>query len=300
MRGGWGINMARIRTIKPEFCTSAQVAECSRNARLLFVLMWMHCDDNGVHPASAKQLRMECFPGDDDMTAAAVQALVDELKAQGLLVEYENSGARYWHVTGWKHQRIDKPQPGKYPLPTDANSESVTGKSTEHSATIPGTFPPEGKGRERKGSEGKGDEGSEGSRSLSAAADRGPEPVGDVFEHWKTVLNHPTAKLDDKRRKAISAALRIGYTADQLKAAIDGCSRTPHNMGQNDRHTVYDDLGLILRDADHIDRFIRNSLRSTAAVAVDAAEADRRATVESALEYRRRMFGNVIDGEVVA
>jgi len=289
--------MARIRTIKPEFCTSAQVAECSKNARLLFVLMWMHCDDNGNHPANPKQLRMECFPGDDDRTAPVVQGLVDELKAQGLLTEYENNGARFWAVTGWKHQRIDKPQPSKHPKIDDPDSVIVAGAVANHSENVPRTLPPERKGKEGKGEERKGEE---GNRSLSAPADRAAEPVAQVFGHWKTVLNHPTAKLDDKRRKAIGEALRIGYTVEQLQAAIDGCSRTPHNMGQNDRHTVYDDLGLILRSADHIDRFIRNSLRSTASVAVDAAEAERRSTVESALEYRRRMFGNVIDGEVAA
>ena len=146
--------MARIRTIKPEFCTSAQVVECSRNARLLFVLMWMHCDDNGVHPANAKQLRMECFPGDDDMTAAVVRGLVDELVTQGLLDEYEVDGQRFWHVTGWKHQRIDKPQPGKYPTPDKRNSERAPSPVGEHSqnnsTNTPGALPPEGKGKERK------------------------------------------------------------------------------------------------------------------------------------------------------
>lgn len=152
--------MARIRTIKPEFCTSAQVVECSRNARLLFVLMWMFCDDNGIHPANAKQLRMECFPGDDDVTAPVVQGLVDELKAQGLLTEFENNGQRYLSVTGWKHQRIDKPQPGKYPTPSHPDSRICSGLLPEHSENVPGTLPPEGKGREGKGKEGIGGEGS--------------------------------------------------------------------------------------------------------------------------------------------
>lgn len=173
--------MARIRSIKPEFCTSAQVAECSRNARLLFVLMWMHCDDNGVHPASAKQLRMECFPGDDDMTAAAVQELVEELKAQNLLTEYENGGARYWLVTGWKHQRIDKPQPGKYPLPTDENSAPVTETLPTHSQNAPGTLPPDRKGRDRKGSEGKGEEG----KGMVPAADA-PAPTSEIWDSYRT------------------------------------------------------------------------------------------------------------------
>jgi len=177
--------MARIRSIKPEFCTSAQVAECSRNARLLFVLMWIHCDDNGVHPASAKQLRMECFPGDDDMTAAAVQELVEELKAQSLLTEYENAGARYWLVTGWKHQRIDKPQPGKYPLPTDADSAPVTDALPNHSKNAPVALPPDRNGRDRKGSERKGEEG----KGMVPAADA-PATTSEIWSAYRAAYFH--------------------------------------------------------------------------------------------------------------
>lgn len=86
------------------------------------------------------------------------------------------------------------------------------------------------------------------------------DPVSEVFDHWREVMRHPKAALDDKRRKTIRIALK-GYSVDDLKKAIDGCSRTPHNMGQNDQHQRYDDLGLILRDAAHIDRFVRNADR---------------------------------------
>jgi len=145
----------------------------------------------------------------------------------------------------------------------------------------------------------------EPNRSLSGSPPAPPDradvvvkaDVRAVFDHWREVLKHPQAKLDEKRIKAIASALRLGYSVDQLRTAIDGCSRTPHNMGQNDRNTVYDDLGLILRDADHIDRFIRNASRSVATVAVDAAEAGHRAVVDAALEYRRRMQGTTVDGD---
>jgi hypothetical protein len=78
-----------------------------------------------------------------------------------------------------------------------------------------------------------------------------------VFDHWRTLLNHPTAKLDDKRRRTIRAALKAGYGVDQLLTAIDGCANSPWHMGKNDRQTVFDGLELILRDAAHIDKFIR-------------------------------------------
>lgn len=125
--------MARIRTIKPEFFTSEQVAECSPNARLLFIGMWVFCDDQGVHPASNARLKMEVFPG-DDFTRDDVGAMVSELIAAQLLTEYESDGEKYWLVTGWKHQKIDKPSK-KYPLPFADNSPKGRRKVADASGT---------------------------------------------------------------------------------------------------------------------------------------------------------------------
>lgn len=100
--------MARIRTIKPEYWTSEQVLELSRDARLLFIGLWNFCDDGGNHPASAKTLKAEVLPA-DDVSASVVMQWVDEIIEQGLLAEYEVDGREFWHVTGWRHQRIDQP-----------------------------------------------------------------------------------------------------------------------------------------------------------------------------------------------
>ena len=83
-----------------------------------------------------------------------------------------------------------------------------------------------------------------------------PSPASRVFEYWKTILNHPNAKLTPERLKAISARLRDGYSMDDICAAIKGCSMSPHNMGQNDRQTVYDDIELICRDGKHVEQFM--------------------------------------------
>jgi len=100
--------MARIRSIKPQFWTSEQVAECSPNARLLFIGLWSFCDDGGVHPASEMRLKMEVFPADpfsrDDMTT-----LINELITVGLLSYYRVDGRGFWRVSGWNHQKIDQP-----------------------------------------------------------------------------------------------------------------------------------------------------------------------------------------------
>ena len=115
--------MARIRSIKPEFWVSEQIAECSPNARLTFIGLWNFSDDNGVHPAKPKTLKAELYPM-DDFSAADIAEWVAELVRVGLLVEFESEGLAYWHITGWtKHQKIDRPS-CKYPVPPERNSES--------------------------------------------------------------------------------------------------------------------------------------------------------------------------------
>lgn len=82
--------------------------------------------------------------------------------------------------------------------------------------------------------------------------------VGEIFQHWQIEMHHPQAKLDDKRKHVIQKALKSGYNVAQLCAAISGCAKTPFNMGDNEHGQRYDSLTLILRDGDHIDRFIHN------------------------------------------
>tara|TARA_R110002051_G_scaffold324936_1_gene424682 strand:- start:339 stop:1175 length:837 start_codon:yes stop_codon:yes gene_type:complete len=127
--------MPRIRTIKPDFWTSEQIVECSTNARLLFVGMWNFCDDGGVHPASVLRLKMEVYPG-DDFTTDQMTGWIDELQAAGLLVEFEAQGKSWWVVTGWKHQKIDRPSL-RFPQP------EFDDHSTNDRRTIVDGHPPE-------------------------------------------------------------------------------------------------------------------------------------------------------------
>ena len=85
---------------------------------------------------------------------------------------------------------------------------------------------------------------------------KAPSEVVQVFDYWKSVLNHPNSKLDDKRRTKIKNALRLGYTVSQLCQAVDGCSKSAWHMGQNDDGKVFDSVDLIFRNADKIDSFI--------------------------------------------
>ncbi len=117
----------------------------------------------------------------------------------------------------------------------------------------------------------------EKSKALSASAD-----VVAVFDHWKIAHKHPLARLGlntTKRYRAIAGRLKDGYSVSQLKTAVDGCRNSPHHMGENDRHEIYDDIELICRDAAHVDKFIRfasvktNGLSPSGRAAVSAGEA---------------------------
>lgn len=83
--------------------------------------------------------------------------------------------------------------------------------------------------------------------------------IQDVFAYWQRRMNTPRSKLDDKRKKTIKVALKMGYTKRDLCRAIQGCSLTPHNQGVNDRGEKYLGLHVCLKDADNIDRFMANS-----------------------------------------
>lgn len=78
-----------------------------------------------------------------------------------------------------------------------------------------------------------------------------------VFNYWQTARGHERAKLDEKRKKAIKARLKDGYTVGDLCLAVDGIARSAHHMGQNEQRTVYDDIELICRTAANVDKFVK-------------------------------------------
>lgn len=212
--------MARIRTIKPEFWTSEQVMECSPNARLLFIGLWNFCDDCGRMTYSLKKIKAQIFPS-DDFTAENIHGMLLELSTNDLIGFYAIENEEYLFVTGWHHQRIDKPQKSKIPAPPQ-----------DHSKTILGTFDV---GMDLKGKEGKGKEGKRLSSDADASAgddlglvgggyaangrSRKPEKrdeLEDEFAAWW--LAYPKREAKGQARKAYAAA-RKKVSAEALLTA---------------------------------------------------------------------------------
>jgi hypothetical protein len=168
--------MARIRSIKPEFFVSEQVAELSPTCRLLFVGMWLFCDDAGIHPASSRQLKMEVFPG-DNIAIEEIACMVSDMLRVGLLIEYEvplgSEVKKYWQVTGWHHQKIDRPR-FIHPQPDSPNARRII---DEDSPTP--RAPRVRAGSETIGDDRKGDD-RKGEREMRACARFVPPSVDEV------------------------------------------------------------------------------------------------------------------------
>jgi len=79
--------------------------------------------------------------------------------------------------------------------------------------------------------------------------------ISDVFMHWTEVFagNDSSAYsvLDETRGASIAKMLRLGYSVDDLKLAIDGCSLSPFYTEHF--HTA---VSLIFKNADTVEKFI--------------------------------------------
>lgn len=76
-----------------------------------------------------------------------------------------------------------------------------------------------------------------------------------VFDKWRDATGRTEATiLTDKRRRLIRNALKL-YSLDDVLDAVQGWQKSAHHRGENERATVYNDLELLLRDAQHIEKF---------------------------------------------
>lgn len=138
----------RIRSIKPEFWRSDDINVMCIEDRLLFVGLWSYVDDNGVGIDRYPNICADLFAHDLSVsphdTLMRVQDGLKRLQALGVIVRYSVDSKDYLEIANWeKHQRINRPSPGRYPRSEDIGAE-VHGGLTEdsvnaHESSLPGT-----------------------------------------------------------------------------------------------------------------------------------------------------------------
>ena len=193
------IEVARIRTIKPEFAHSESMGRISRDARLTFVLLWTIADDSGRLRGNSRMLASLLFPYDDDAKDNILIWLL-ELQQEGCIVQYEHEGNHYLQICNWlNHQRIDKPSPSKIPEFQESSRILHEASQTIH-AGMEGKGPGPGKDQE-------------GNISNTTYSHPKPSVVGEscpyqkIVELYHSILpNHPRVReLTAKRRTHIKA-----------------------------------------------------------------------------------------------
>lgn len=241
--------MSRIRTVKPELFRHEELFEAERQSglplRLIFIGLFTVADVAGRFRWRPRLLKLDIMPFDNFDFEQALNALTQF----GFIERYEHAGEVYgWIPKFLKHQR-----------PNKRESRSQLPASLQDTCThVHARGEMEGE-REMEKEEEREKEVEQERDSASSGLHPDDDPVIQIFLHWQRVMDHPKAILDPQRRRHIQAALKMGYSVEDLFRAVDGCSQTPHNRGQNDRGERYDGLHLILRSADQIDRFIRNA-----------------------------------------
>lgn len=250
--------MARSRNIKPGFFQNEQLGELEPIARLAFIGMWTVADFKGCLEFRPKRLKIQLLPYDDcDLEKIAIN-----LDKSGLIRLYSIQGNRFIKILKFEeHQNPHK---------NERDSGSEIPDYDENYREI---------NELQKVDNNREQDGTNRADSLLLIPDSlllNPEtlkPIPDktnvkqnpldvcseevikIFEFWKKTMKSPKSELDDTRKRLIKKALKSYSPADVCKA-IRGCSKSPHNMGQNESKTKYNGLDLILRNADKIDRFI--------------------------------------------
>jgi len=116
--------MARIRQIKPSFWADEELADLSRDARMLYVGLWNLSDDFGVFEWRPRNIKREIFPYDNDITPQTIGELLLCLKEH--VFHFESDGRHYGYIpTLKKHQQIQHPSKYRFAIPPDNYREQA-------------------------------------------------------------------------------------------------------------------------------------------------------------------------------
>ena len=186
----------RIRSIKPEFWTSTDIAALPKDDRLLFIGLWSYVDDNGVGRDEDHLIVAALFPRDmcdnPRETLASVSRGLQRLSDAGLIVRYITDDRAYLQITAWeRHQKIDRPNKPRFPR-YDANRETLARPSRDPRETP------------SSGTEEQGNRGTEETSPLAPSATAtptthkpDPQPLTRPNEKPKPRPNQGTRLPDD-------------------------------------------------------------------------------------------------------
>lgn len=168
--------VARIRTIKPHFFRSYDVAALSYRARLTWVGLWTYVDDEGRGRDDARIIKGELWALEDDVTWQDVERDLTELSRSAHVTRYTVDGRDYLAIPTWlEHQVISRPTKSKFPEPNPMNTRDASPITEDSLSTHGANTAGKGTGnREREQGTGK--------QELSLAATE--QAFEEAYAHW--------------------------------------------------------------------------------------------------------------------
>lgn len=189
--------------------------------------------------------RNKAFADFFQLSESRVSEVIKSLEQKGMIrIEYQRSGKQIIERNIFMVSAFEKPNTPlrKVEEPSSENRRPSSENAEESNTTE--------KYKENN------TEKTDGAAAPDAfAKSKQADDVQAVFSYWQTIMDKRRAKLDDKRKSLITNALK-NYTVEELRKAIDGCKSSPWHMGKNPGNTLYNELGLILRNSEKIDGFM--------------------------------------------
>ena len=201
----------RIRTVKPEFFTHADLADLDKISqlpiRLSFLGLWCCCDREGRFKWDARRLGVQILPYDH----IDFEIILDILQTNGYIEKYEVDGKTYGFVPSFSRHQVINNREQESSLPpfqqpdlfstelTRVNTGENTGENTDETTRADACS---GEGKERK----------EGRKERDAVAIDLPfqsEEFKEAWQKWETFrreikkpLTNSTIKMQLKQIEA--------------------------------------------------------------------------------------------------
>ena len=209
----------RIRSLKPGFWTSEDIAQLEECVALHFAGLWNYAQDNGVGRDDARLIRAALYPLRDKVTVAEVERRQLQLAVAGLILRYTQEEVRLFSIPTWdEHQRVTNPSRCKYDRPID-------GLCTPYDSPMPTLGNGVGNG---EGGVGVRNGVKEVGENLAADAARPIDnPMGPIMAAVRLYLyapdGKPPADWSDSRDASIAKHLLArGESARDIVDAIEG------------------------------------------------------------------------------
>lgn len=229
------------RRIYSGFIEGQRINKLSLQAEAWFWRVLATADDFGNAKAEPRSCWLATVGHRENITAKHVGAWLQEMAENGLILFYQAKGERFLHITGFEEMQPSG-RNGKriqrHPPPDESSGFQVNPEKSRINVS-PDT--------EEDNHTDTEEDNENTSRSALAVS---------VFDFWRVETNHEHAHFTPKRRRKVLDRLRDGYTPERIQIAIRGCLASGFHQGQNDTGTKYDDLELICRDGEHLEKFI--------------------------------------------